>query len=63
MAEHWIQKIGMKKNALTKTAQKEGGVKKEGGIKESFLNKAASGKFGEKTQKRAILAKTLKSFH
>lgn len=62
MSEKWIQNMHMKKGALTKTAKKEGGVKKEGGLKGSFLKKAASGHFGETTKKRAIMAETMRKF-
>lgn len=57
---HWIQGAIKHKGALTETAKKHGGVKKEGGLKPSFLAEASSGKYGKKTQQRANLAKTLK---
>ena len=56
----WIQGAVKNPGSLTKTAQAKGGVKKGGGLKASFLDKAADGKFGEKTKKRADLAKTFK---
>ena len=56
--KNWIQKIDIKKGALTKLAEKKGGVKKSGGLKKSFIDKAASGKMGKKAQKQAVLAKT-----
>lgn len=48
--------------ALTATAKKHGAVKKGGGIKSSFLDKAASGAYGETTKKRAVLAKTFNKY-
>lgn len=60
----WIQKAINKKGALTATAKREGGYdKKTGKIKKSFIKKAAAGKFGEKTERRADLAKTLRKLH
>lgn len=56
----WIQKAIKNPGALRKTAKAKDGINKEGDIKESFLNKAAKGKYGAKTEKRAELAKTLK---
>lgn len=56
----WIQKMDLKKGALTKTAKEHGGINKEGKISAKFLDKAASGKYGAKTEKRAELAKTFK---
>jgi hypothetical protein len=50
----------LKRGALTRTAEKKGGVKKGGGLKTQFLDKAAKGDFGAKTAKRANLAKTFK---
>ncbi len=61
--KNWISGAISNPGSLTKTAAKKGGVKKGGGLKESFLDKAAKGKFGEKTKRRAILAKTLKGFN
>lgn len=62
MSDKWIQKAVKNPGALTETASQHKGVKKGGGLKSSFLDKAANGDFGEKTQKRAQLAKTFKSF-
>jgi hypothetical protein len=55
----WIPK-DLKEGALTRTAKKEGGIKKGGGIKTEFLDKAAKGNYGKTTAKRAVLAKTFK---
>lgn len=52
--------MDLKKGALTKTAKEKGGIAKDGKIKSSFLNKAADGKYGKKTEKRAELTKTFK---
>lgn len=61
--KNWIQDINMKKGALRATAKKHGAIAKDGDIKESFINKAAKGKYGKKTEKRADLAKTLKKMN
>ena len=59
----WIQKIDLKKGALSKTAQRHGAIKKGNGIKTSWLKQAASGKNVSKTTaKRAQLALKFKSF-
>lgn len=64
MANNWIEKATSKnKGALTKTAKKHGGETKKGTIKKSFLDEAAKGEFGKKTEKRAELAKTLKKMN
>jgi hypothetical protein len=63
MADKWIQKIHLKKGALTRTASKHGGIKPGGGIKSSFLQEAASGKYGSLAAKRARLAITFKKMH
>lgn len=60
MAKDWIKGAIKNPGSLTKTAKAKGGVKKDGGIKAEFLDKAADGKYGKKTEKRAELAKTLK---
>jgi hypothetical protein len=57
--KNWIPK-DLKEGALTRTAEKKGGVKKGGGLKTEFLDKAADGAYGAKTAKRANLAKTFK---
>lgn len=62
MTKHWIQDAVKKPGSLTETASKHGGVKKGGGLTSTFLNAAAAGKYGPKTQKRANLAKTFKTF-
>ena len=60
MAKDWIQGAIKHKGSLTRTAKEHGGYDKQTGkIKKSFIKKAASGKFGEKTERRADLAKTL----
>lgn len=61
--EKWIQKMHLKKGALTKTAEKHHGLKDGGGIKGTFLHDAAAGKYGEKTRKRAVLAISFKKMH
>jgi hypothetical protein len=58
--DKWIQKAVKKPGALTATAKAKGGVKKGGGLKSEFLEKAADGKYGAKTAKRAQLAKTFR---
>lgn len=60
MSTKFIQGAIKHPGALTKTAKAHGAVKKGGGIKSDFLEKAAEGKYGKKTEKRAELAKTLK---
>lgn len=59
-SKDWIKKAVKDPGALTRTAKAKKGLKKGGGIKESFLKKAASGKFGSKTAKRANLAETFR---
>lgn len=60
MAEKkWIKKAIKKPGALRATAKKHGAIAKDGDIKKSFIDKAAKGKYGKKTEKRAELAKTL----
>ena len=61
MAKDWIKGAIKKPGALRATAKKHGGLKKDGDIKSSFLDKATEGKFGKLTEKRAHLAETLKS--
>ncbi len=63
MTDKWIQKIHLKKGALTATAKEHGGIKPQGGIKDTFLHSAAAGKYGEKTRKRANLALSFKKMH
>lgn len=58
MAEKWIQKMHMKKNAL----HKELGVKPGKKIPEAKLEKAEHSK-NPKLRKRAVLAETLKGLH
>mgnify|MGYP006921600829 CR=1 FL=1 len=55
----WIQKAIKKPGSLRATAKEHGAIAKDGDIKKSFIDKAAKGKFGKKTEKRAELAKTL----
>ena len=62
-AKHWIQGAIKHPGALTAVAEKHHGVKKEGGLKPSFVAAAASGKYGKTNQKRANLARTLKKMH
>lgn len=57
--KNWIPK-DLKEGALTRTAAKKGGVKKGGGLKTEFLDKAAKGDYGKTTAKRAVLAKTFR---
>ncbi len=55
----WIQDIDMKKGALRKSLK----IKKGKDISAAKLRKAAAGKgVSKKTQKRAVLAETLKGF-
>lgn len=54
----WIQDAVKKPGALKATAKAHGAVAKDGDIKKSFLDKAAKGKYGKKTERRAELAKT-----
>lgn len=63
MAKDWISKAIKHPGALRKTAAAHGGINKQGNISEKFLEQAAAGKYGSKTEKRADLAKTLKGFH
>ena len=63
MAEHWIQGAIKHPGAFRAEAEKQGGMGKDGKIKESFMQKAASGKFGSTEAKRAHLAETLKNMH
>jgi hypothetical protein len=63
MSEKWIQKMHLKKGALTSTAAKHDGIKSGGGIKNTFLHEAASGKYGALTKKRAVLALSFKKMH
>lgn len=56
MAGDWIQKAIKKPNALRKTLKVKAGKK----IPLSKLKKAASGKMGLKTERRAKLALTLR---
>lgn len=57
--KNWIQTAVKKPGALRKTL----GVKKGKVIPASKLKSAEKGKYGPKTQKRAILAETLKKMH
>lgn len=60
MAEKWMQKLKIKKGALTAKAKKAGGISKTTGkIKESFLEEAKHSK-NPKTRKQAVLAETFK---
>lgn len=65
MSEKWIQKASSKmekkgtKGSFTKLAKKAGGVKKEGGIKESFIAKELHSK-NQKIRKKAQFAKNMK---
>lgn len=61
--KHWIQGAIKHPGSLTRTAAKHDGLKSGGGIKGTFLHAAASGKYGEKTRKRAVLAISLKKMH
>lgn len=63
MSKNWIQGAVKHPGALTATAASHGGVKKGGGIKGSFISAAVAGKYGETAKKRAVLARTFKSFH
>ncbi len=58
MSEKWIQKANMKKGAL----KKELGVPADKKIPEKKLNKAEKSS-NPTERKRAVLAKTLKSFN
>ena len=58
MAKDWIQHADLKKGALRRTAKAHGAIAKDGDIKKSFIDKAADGKYGKLTEKRAELAKT-----
>jgi len=55
----WIQSAIQKPGALRRVAKKHGAIDKDGDIEKSFIDKAAKGKYGKKTEKRAELAKTL----
>lgn len=59
MAKNFIQKAIKKPGALRATAKAKGAIAKDGDIKKSFIDKAATGAYGKKTEKRAELAKTL----
>jgi len=56
---NWANNLDLKKGALTAKAKKAGGVKKGGGIKESFLAKAEKSP-NPTTRKQAVLAETFK---
>ena len=61
---NWIDKAIKHPGALRKTAEEHGGIDKStGNIKQSFINKAESGAYGEQTARRARLAETLEGFH
>lgn len=55
----WIQSAIQKPGALRRAAKKHGAIGKDGDIEKSFIDEAAKGKYGKKTEKRAELAKTL----
>ena len=55
---NWIQSAIQHKGALTKKAEKAGGLTKGGSIKSNFLSKAAHSK-NPTTRSQANLAKTL----
>lgn len=55
----WIQAMNLDKGALTAKAKRAGGVKKGGGIKESFLAKAEKSP-NPTTRKQAVLAETFR---
>lgn len=57
--KNWIKGAIKKPGALRETAKEHGAIAKDGDIKKSFIDKAAKGKYGKKTEKRAELAKTL----
>lgn len=65
MAEKWLQKASAKmerkgtKGSFTAIAKKKGGVKKGGGIKESFIEKELHSK-NTKIRKKAQFAKNMK---
>ena len=65
MATKWIQKADKKmeakgtKGSFTKMAKKAGGVKKGGGIKDEFIEKALGSK-NPKTRKKSQFAKNMK---
>ena len=61
--EKFIQKMHLKEGALTAVAAKHHGIKQKGGIKSTFLEEAAAGKYGKKNRTRANLAKTFKKMH
>ena len=54
----WIKGAVKKPGALKATAKAHGAIAKDGDIKKSFVDKAAEGKYGKKTERRAELAKT-----
>lgn len=56
--KNWIGKMDLKKGALTRTAKKEGALKKDGDIKVSWLRDKAKG--DGVTAKRAKLALTFR---
>lgn len=65
VADKWLQKASAKmekkgtKGSFTKIAKKAGGVKKEGGIKESFIDKELHSK-NKKIRKKAQFAKNMR---
>lgn len=59
MDKNWIKGAIKNPGALKKKAKESGGLKKNGTIKESYLDKAENSK-NPKTRKQAVLAKTLK---
>lgn len=65
MANNWIQKANKKmeekgtKGSFTRMAKKSGGVKKGGGIKESFIDKELKSK-NPTVRKKAQFAKNMK---
>lgn len=57
---NWIKDAIRHPGALRKVAAEHGGIdKSSGNIKQSFLNAAESGKYGETNARRAQLAETL----
>lgn len=54
----WMQKLDLKKGALTSTAKRAGALKKDGDIKVSWLREKAKG--DGVTAKRARLALTFR---
>lgn len=57
--KNWIKGAIKNPGALRATAKKHGAISKDGDIKKGFIEKAAKGDYGKKTEKRAELAKTL----